>query len=199
VAFLLAAPAINPVVLLATSVAFPGRPLMVLARLVASLAVALIVGWVWQRVGRDLPLPRRFAAPDGAGVWERARLTAAHDLGQAAGLLVIGAASAATLNVVIPRSWLDHIGGNAVAGVIMLSLLAVILAVCSEADAFIAASLTQFSVTARLAFMAVGPAIDIKLIAMQAGTFGRRFVLRFAPLTLLVATAVAAIVGTVLL
>src|SRR5882757_7548987 len=133
VAFLLSAPAINPVVLVATSVAFPGHPIMVLAR---------------------------FVAPADASPWERARLTAAHDLAQACGLLVIGAATAATLNVVIPRTWLDHLGGNAVAGVITLSLLAVVLAVCSEADAFIAASLTQFSLTARLAFMAVGPAVD---------------------------------------
>jgi hypothetical protein len=199
VAFLLSAPAINPVVLVATSVAFPGHPVMVLARFVASLVTATVVGWLWQRIGRDAPLPRRFVAPDGAGRWERARLTAAHDLAQAAGLLVIGAATAATLNVVIPRTWLDHLGGNTVAGVITLSLLAVLLAVCSEADAFIAASLTQFSLTARLAFLAVGPAVDVKLIAMQAGTFGRRFATRFAPLTFVTAAVVASVVGAVLL
>jgi uncharacterized membrane protein YraQ (UPF0718 family) len=51
-AFLLAAPAINPVVLVATSVAFPGQPEMVLGRLVASLAAAVVMGWVWLRVGR---------------------------------------------------------------------------------------------------------------------------------------------------
>ena len=199
VAFLLSAPAINPVVLVATSVAFPGHPVMVLARFVASLATAMVVGWLWQRVGRDAPLPRRFVPPDGAGHWERARLTAAHDLAQAAGLLVVGAATAATLNVVIPRTWLDHLGGNAVTGVITLSLLAVLLAVCSEADAFIAASLTQFSLTARLAFLAVGPAVDVKLIAMQAGTFGRQFATRFAPLTLIAAAVIASMVGAVLL
>lgn len=199
VAFLLSAPAINPVVLVATSVAFPGHPVMVLARFVASLGTAIVVGWLWQRVGRDAPLPRRFMLPDGAGHWERARLTAAHDLAQAAGLLVVGAATAATLNVVIPRGWLDHLGGNAVAGVMTLSLLAVVLAVCSEADAFIAASLTQFSLTARLAFLAVGTAVDVKLIAMQAGTFGRQFATRFAPLTLVAAAVIASIVGAVLL
>ncbi|MFJ4439319.1 permease [Streptomyces sp. NPDC088923] len=39
-AFLLSAPAINPVVLVATSLAFPGRPLVVVARFVGSLATA---------------------------------------------------------------------------------------------------------------------------------------------------------------
>jgi uncharacterized membrane protein YraQ (UPF0718 family) len=114
-------------------------------------------------------------------------------------MLTIGAASAAFLNVTVPRSWLDHLAGNEIAGIIALALLAVVLAVCSEADAFIAASLTQFSLTARLAFMVVGPAVDVKLIAMQVGTFGRGFAVRFAPLALTVAAGAAAAVGTVLL
>ncbi|MET9865566.1 permease, partial [Streptomyces sp. NPDC006386] len=52
-AFLLSAPAINPVVLVATSVAFPGQPEMVLGRLAASLATAVVMGWLWARFGRE--------------------------------------------------------------------------------------------------------------------------------------------------
>ena len=48
--FLLASPAINPVVLVATAVAFNGNPMMVWARFAASLAAACVVGWVWMRV-----------------------------------------------------------------------------------------------------------------------------------------------------
>ena len=62
-----------------------------------------------------------------------------------------------------------------------------------------AASLTQFSITARLAFLVVGPMIDLKLFAMQTATFGRGFALRFAPATFVVAVVVAVIVGVVLL
>jgi uncharacterized membrane protein YraQ (UPF0718 family) len=69
------------------------------------------------------------------------------------------------------------------------------MAICSEADAFVAASLTQFSLTSRLAFMVVGPMVDVKLIAMQAGTFGGRFALRFAPLTFTAAVASSILVG----
>jgi uncharacterized membrane protein YraQ (UPF0718 family) len=69
------------------------------------------------------------------------------------------------------------------------------MAICSEADAFVAASLTQFSLTSRLAFMVVGPMVDVKLIALQAGTFGGRFALRFAPLTFAVAAGSAILVG----
>jgi hypothetical protein len=47
--------------------------------------------------------------------------------------------------------------------------------------------------------MVVGPAVDVKLIALQAGTFGRSFAARFAPATFLVALASAVIVGGLLL
>jgi uncharacterized protein len=112
---------------------------------------------------------------------------------------VVGAAAAATLQVVVPRSLVlavaDHPGLSALA----LGGLAVVLAICSEADAFVAASLREFSLTARLVFLVVGPAVDVKLIAMQSGVFGRRFAARFAPLTFAVAVCWAVVVGRVLL
>jgi uncharacterized membrane protein YraQ (UPF0718 family) len=74
-----------------------------------------------------------------------------------------------------------------------------VLALCSEADAFVAASLTMVPLLPRLVFLVVGPAVDVKLVAMQAGLFGRAFALRFAPLTLIVTTTVATVVGVVLL
>ena len=75
----------------------------------------------------------------------------------------------------------------------------VVLSICSEADAFVAASLGPFSLTARLAFLVVGPMVDIKLFALQAGTFGRAFAVRFAPTTFVVGILVSALVGMWLL
>ena len=39
---------------------------------------------------------------------------------------------------------------------LVLGVLAVLVALCSEADAFVAAGLKQFSLTARLAFLVTG-------------------------------------------
>ncbi|OMQ13908.1 hypothetical protein A7K94_0220350 [Modestobacter sp. VKM Ac-2676] len=122
-----------------------------------------------------------------------------HDLVHAGGFLVVGGLTAATLNTLVPRAWLETVAGSAVLSVLVLAALAVVLAICSEADAFVAASLTSFSLTSRLVFLVVGPAVDVKLVALQVGTFGRGFALRFAPATLLVAVAVALGVGEVLL
>lgn len=199
-AFLLSAPAINPIVLTATAVAFPRDPEMVLARFVASLLVACAMGWLWQRLGRTDWL-RPSARPSseglgkGAAFWSSVR----HDVMHAGGFLVVGAMAAATLKAVVPASWLHAAADNPVVAVLALAVLAVLLSICSEADAFVVSSLSQFSLTARLAFLVVGPMIDLKLFAMQAGTFGRGFALRFAPATFVLAVLVSALVGAVLL
>ena len=70
---------------------------------------------------------------------------------------MVGAAAAATLQVVVPRSALLALADRPALAVLALGLLAVLLAVCSEADAFVAASLREFSLTARLVFLVVGP------------------------------------------
>jgi len=197
-AFMLSAPAINPVVLVATAVAFPGEPMMVLARFVASFLTATIVGLLWSRFGSDAWIDRtRIRTVQGATRWASFAGTARHDFLHAGGWLVLGAMLAATLQTAVPRSVLDAVAGNELVAIVALAVLAVVLAVCSEADAFVAASLSQFSLTARLVFLVVGPAVDIKLVALQTGTFGRRFSSRFAPLTLGVAVATAVIVGSV--
>lgn len=199
-AFLLAAPAINPIVLAATAVAFPNNPEMVVARGGASLIVAMIMGWLWLRLGRQdwIRLPHRPELDDlskARAFWAACR----HDIVHAGGFLVLGAMAAATINVLVPESVLQSVADRPVLSVLALAVLAVLLSLCSEADAFVAASLSQFSLTARLAFLVVGPMVDLKLISMQAGVFGRRFAVRFAPATFVTAVLVAAGAGMVLL
>ena len=201
VAFMLAAPAVNPIVLVATAVAFPGQPQMVLARFLGSLLTSIAVGLVWWRVGGDAWVERVRSRVAGAGGlrWPAFSSAARHDLWDAGGWLVVGAAAAATLQVLVPRSLLLAVADHPVLSVLVMGGLAVGLAICSEADAFVAASLREFSLTARLVFLVVGPAVDVKLIAMQSGVFGRRFAARFAPLTFVVAVACSLVVGQVVL
>lgn len=200
--FLLAAPAINPVVLVSTAVAFPNRPDMVIGRFVASFAVAIIMGWLWLRFGKAewLSMGRRTPHDhDGEHKLATFRDAMQHDFLHAGGFLVVGAGIAAAFNTFVPKDIVDTVADNWILAVLALVLLAFLVAICSEADAFVAASFVGFSDTAKLAFMVVGPAVDVKLASMQAGTFGHKFALRFAPATLVVATLSAVIVGWVLL
>ncbi len=202
-AFLLAAPAVNPVVLVATAVAFPDEPRMVAARFLGSMATALVMGWLWARFGRPEWIAQRALRqaerPPGHSAWVVFTDTARHDLVSSGGFLVVGGLTAAALNVLVPASWMASLAGQVLLGIFVMALLAVVLALCSEADAFVAASLSAVPLVPRLVFLVVGPAVDIKLIALQAGAFGRGFASRFAPVTFVVAVGCAVLAGVLVL
>jgi uncharacterized membrane protein YraQ (UPF0718 family) len=183
-----------------TLVAFPGQPEMAAARFVASLATAIAVGLLWLRLGKEqwirIPTARH---GEGVGRGTAFARSAVHDLVHAGGFLVIGAMVAAAINVLLPGHILDAVAANPVLSVLALAGLAVVLSICSEADAFVAASFTEFSPTAKLAFLVVGPMVDIKLVSMQAGIFGRGFAARFAPTVVVVAVGFAVIAAAVML
>jgi uncharacterized membrane protein YraQ (UPF0718 family) len=194
--FLLAAPAVNPVVLVSTAVAFPGKPEMVLARFLASMATAVIVGWLWVWRGGRVPLRLPSAPPHRHGHRLGGFLSSVqHDFLRTSGFLVIGASISAAVNSFVPRSVLDTVGSHPVLAVLVLGSFAFVVALCSQTDAFIAASFVSFSYTARLVFLVVGPAMDVKLAMLEAGAFGRQFAYRFVPLVLAVATSCAALVA----
>ena len=194
--FLLAAPAVNPVVIVSTAVAFPGQPEIVLARFLASMATAVTVGWLWLRFAGRVPILHRRRTHDGDESTAHAFLDSVrHDLIHAAGFLVLGAMIAAAINTFVPREVIDSLAGSTVLAIVTLAVFAFVVAMCSEADAFIAASLNAFSDTAKLVFMVVGPAMDVKLASMEAGQFGGAFALRFVPLVLAVAVVSACGMG----
>ena len=199
--FMLAAPSVNPVVLVATAVAFPGRPEMVLARCVASLLTALVMGVAWARWGRIEWITQRLFTFRGGHTsrWVEFSAAARHDFLQAGGYLVVGAAMSAALHVLVPVWLFERLAGQVMLGVLAMALLAVVLALCSEADAFVASSLTMVPLLPRLVFLVVGPAVDVKLIAMHAGLFGRAFAARFGPAVFVVATVIATVVGVFVL
>ncbi|MBE7187914.1 permease [Jatrophihabitans endophyticus] len=202
VGLMLSAPATNPVVLAATAAAFPGRPGVVVARFVASWCVAVGTGWCVARrsappaLGAVCSHGHARGPGHGHGL-DRSSLvaTTAHDLAQSLGLVTVGAASAATVGVLVPPAVLTALAGTAVGGVLASAVLAVVLAVCSEADAFIASSLVQFSTTAQLVFMVVGPVVDVKLVAMHVGAFGRRFAARLGATAFTLAVGSAVLLG----
>ncbi len=195
-AFMLAAPAINPVVLVSTAVAFPGRPEMVAARFFASFLVALGIGLLWTRKNRAAAIERATKAidPDHSRT-ETLVDTIVHDFLHAGGFLVVGAAAAAAIQAFLPQTLLDSIGSIPVLAVLSMAFLAIVLSICSEADAFFAASFTQVSPTAQLAFMVTGPVVDLKLVSMQSGVFGAKFASRFAPATVVAAIGASVLMG----
>jgi uncharacterized membrane protein YraQ (UPF0718 family) len=82
-------------------------------------------------------------------------------------LLVLGCVSAAMVQTWLPRSWLLAIGGAPTGSILALMLLAVVVSVCSSVDAFLALGFAaQVTPGALLAFLLLGPVVDLKLAGL---------------------------------
>ena len=82
-------------------------------------------------------------------------------------LLVLGSALAAVVQTWLPRSWLLALGSAPTLSVIALMLLALVVSVCSSVDAFLALGFAaQVTPGALLAFLLLGPVVDLKLAGL---------------------------------
>lgn len=91
--------------------------------------------------------------------------------------LVFGALLAAAMQTYIKTSTLVSIGHGPILSILLMMVLAFVLSLCSEADAFIAASFRSvFSTQSIVAFLVFGPMLDIKNLMMMLGAFKARFV-----------------------
>ncbi|MEA5413401.1 permease, partial [Synechococcus sp. BA-120 BA3] len=101
-------------------------------------------------------------------------------------LLVMGSVIAALVQSFVPRSWLLAVGGAPTLSILALMLLALVVSVCSSVDAFLALSFAaQVTPGALLAFLLLGPVIDLKLVSLLG--------LLFRPRGLVLTTAGAAL------
>lgn len=239
VAYMLAAPVVNPVVMVSTWVAFRGDVLMTGLRAAVVAVTAVAVGISVRRMAVDgalrpdagsasplcgcgcghdhaaehcaptspaAPLLPRFGEVQAAGMASvsaggvqavpvpaaapLSRMALAHgvarhmtaDLLDACAWLLPGALAAATFRAFTPPEALFLFMDTPALAIPAMMGLAVLLSVCSEADAFVAASFVGFPASARLAFVALGPMLDLKLMAMYGAAFRRGLVLRLVVL-----------------
>lgn len=199
ITFMLAAPVLNPVVIASTFVAFRGRTTlwtMVTGRFVLGMLVAMAVGWVIGDRTTDRLVKRR---PDERyeielerteARWRRFFVHLGDDFLFMTRYLLIGATIAAAIQTFLPASLLTGLADLPILSVVAMMGLAFLLSLCSESDAFVAASFVQFAPSAQLGFLVLGPMVDMKLLALYAGTFRRGFVR-----TVVVAASATTLVG----
>jgi len=85
----------------------------------------------------------------------------------------------------LDRSFFVSLAASPGVAILLMMLLAVILSICSEADAFVAASFqVSLPLSAQMGFMVLGPMLDLKLIFMYLGVFRKRAILLVAGTTL---------------
>ncbi|MCX7976584.1 MAG: permease [Bellilinea sp.] len=194
IAFLLAAPVINPIVIASTYAAF-GNSLIFWLRFALTLFIAIGVGLLFLFE----PDRSRILRPASPGTIQsfdlhhdhegnhppqpfkekikKVMVIAADEFFEMGRFLVIGALLAALMQTVVPQNWLLSLGQGPVLSTIVLSLVAVLLSVCSTVDSFIALAFSStFSTGALLAFLVYGPMVDIKATLMYLRVFRRPIV-----------------------
>jgi uncharacterized membrane protein YraQ (UPF0718 family) len=191
VAFLLAAPVMNAVVLLSTSTAF-GWGTVLAARFLVTAAVAIAVGLVFSfgTVRNQILRPQATAISGGAvdtAVTPRPSFAtglqdglgiAMTDVFQVGRFLVLGCLVAAAMQTFVSRDTLLALGSGPLSSVLVMQALAFLLSVCSTVDAFLAlAFLGTFTTGSIIAFLTFGPMVDVKSTAMFLAIFRPRAVL----------------------
>lgn len=189
IAYMLAAPVVNPVVALSTMAAFRGQGAIefTILRLGLAFMVAVIVGLaVW-----NLPLSsilRREVSEGGGHEHSHeeveplsARLVAAmhsgvRDFLDVSVFFVLGVAVSSVFSTAVNQEVILPLATNTWVAVASMMGLAGILALCSTSDAFIAATFVAFPGVAKLAFLVFGPMMDFKLVFIYCAIFRKRFV-----------------------
>ncbi|MFH1538073.1 MAG: permease [bacterium] len=195
---MVAGPSLSPVVVLATSVAFPNDANLVYLRFGLGFPLVVAMGLVFLLLGRGAgPAGGR----DGAGGPEPAeRLRAGfdgavEDFVRMLGLLVFACLVTAGVQAFIPHELVHKVAENSALGVPAMMLLAFVTSTCSESDAFIAAAFAHFSHVSKLAFLLLGPVVDLKLVLMHFAFLPRRAAVGLLVIFPLLVVLALAVVG----
>ena len=195
IAFMLAAPVVNPVVFASTYAAF-GWGSILLGRLGLSFLIASMIGLIFYFARpKDIFLPSQLnelqtpasphfheheddlnAKPAGGRFWEAMGI-AGDDFIDMSRYLIVGSMLAAGMQTLVSQPTLLALGDGAISSITAMMILAFVLSVCSTVDAFLAlAFVNTFPPAAILSFLVFGPMVDIKSSLMFLGVFNRRTV-----------------------
>ncbi|MCC9992043.1 permease, partial [Streptococcus agalactiae] len=188
VPFLATAPIINPIVLFATYSAFGNSIRFLILRFVGATIVAIALGvmlafLVDDNILKEDAKPTHFHDHSDKKWYQKIFLALAHAIDEffdTGRYLVFGTLIASAMQIYLPTRVLTTIGHSPITAILVMMLLAFILSLCSEADAFIGASLlSTFGIAPVMAFLLIGPMIDIKNLMMMVNSFKTRFIVQF--------------------
>ena len=211
VSFMLASPIINPVVLLSTYYAFYNKnPEIFWFRLLFGILIALIIGIIIGVIYNKKSVIRNELLEDDdedscccecgheehhkhkhkhtlKGDFLSICKHTANDLFEVVKFLMFGALLASIIQVTLPRSVLLVFDNNQVLSIIALMIFAYLISLCSTSDSFIGKSLlSSFSKGSIMAYLLLGPMIDVKNTFVLLGNYKKSFVITLISLIFVV-------------
>lgn len=194
VTFMLAVPIINPITLLSTYSAFGQGSPIVLLRTLVGFGVAIVIGRLMEEEGNSLAILKEETSQKIAcGCGCEANFSpcrkgnkiksilehTSNEFIHISKYLIFGALVVTAFQKLINPKWIEVISRNPLTSVFFMMGLAFVLSLCSEVDAFIARTFVgQFTSGPILAFLILGPMLDVKNMFMLFGNFKAKFVLK---------------------
>lgn len=185
--FLFAAPILNPVTIITTQQAFGWDNGILAGRIAGGFLIANLIGWLYSRRGAAGVLKPEFedaCAVEGHGNQPGNKLKRSLQLftresNAMMPALFAGSALAGLIQVAVPRDVLVRLGSDPLWSVLALMALAFIVSICSTVDAFFILSFgSTFLPGSIVAFLVLGPMLDIKMLALLRTTFTGATLLR---------------------
>ncbi|TVP60336.1 MAG: permease [Nodularia sp. (in: Bacteria)] len=94
------------------------------------------------------------------------------ELRELGGVMVLGSAIAASVQVFAPRDLILSLGAGHISSIVVMLILAAVVSICSTVDSFFALSFASaFSSGSLLAFLVFGPMVDIKSVGLMLTVF----------------------------
>ena len=111
----------------------------------------------------------------------------AYDMFEVVKYLMFGALLASLVQVLLPRSILVTFNNNNILSIITLMLFAYLISLCSTSDSFVGKSLlSTFTKSSILAYLVLGPMIDIKNTVVLLGNYKKSFVITLISLIFII-------------
>lgn len=211
VSFMLASPIINPVVLLSTYYAFfKTNPSIFWYRLLFGIIIALVIGIIIGIIygNKDVITNNSEEHCDehcschhhkGKNKFAEILKHTAFDLFEVVKFLMFGALIASLVQTLLPRNILTMFNNNNFLSIIVLCIFAYLISLCSTSDSFVGKSLlSSFSKSSILAYLLIGPMIDIKNTIVLLGNYKKSFVLTLISLIFGIIIICSLVVASVL-
>jgi uncharacterized membrane protein YraQ (UPF0718 family) len=130
-------------------------------------------------IGEEQPLEARLAQSRQPNKSWRVFLdNVSQEMRELGGMLIIGSAIAAGIQAFVPREIILNIGQDPLTSILAMLLLAVVVSICSTVDAFFALSFVgSFTSSSLLAFLVLGPIVDLKAMGLMLSIFKPRIIL----------------------
>jgi uncharacterized membrane protein YraQ (UPF0718 family) len=203
ITFLLAAPILNPITLITTHQAFQADARIVIIRALGALLIANIIGWLYSAYrNQDKLLTEKFLAtckaekPHKHDRVNHGLSVFGKEMGTILPALLLGSLLAGLIQVLVPRDVLLTLGSNPGLSILVMMLLAFVISICSNVDAFFALAFSNtFSVGSLVSFLVFGPMIDIKMLSLMRTTYKGWVLAQLAALVALMSMAIGLVVN----